>query len=427
MQLLRNWYMIQASPNDKGAQKMVFDDELMGQLIRFVSSHEVGHTIGLRHNFGSSSTVPVDSLRNKAWVEANGHTPSIMDYARFNYVAQPEDNIGRIGIFPRIGDYDKWAIEWGYKWLPDYKTAKEEVPYLQQLTTERLKNKRHWFGTEVNPDDPRSQNEDVGNDAMKASLYGIKNLQRIVPNLLTWTKQPNETYEGLDEIYSNVVGQFGRYMGHVAKNVGGIYETPKMTEEQGAVYEFTPKAIQKEAVSFLSSQLFTTPSWLINNEIFSRTGENPHTIIGIRQESILNRLISSGTMTKLFAMESSLGNNAYKATDLMDDLRRSIFSELVTRKATDVYRRNLQKMFVERIISLLPGGASPLSVGSFGITFQISPSLNIKNTDAYSILRGTLRTLRNDIRTAIPLTTDAMTKLHLQDLNDRITNILEPR
>jgi hypothetical protein len=427
MQLLRNWYMIQASPNDKGAQKMIFDDELMGQLIRFVSSHEVGHTIGLRHNFGSSSTVPVDSLRNKAWVEANGHTPSIMDYARFNYVAQPEDNISQSGLFPRIGDYDKWAIEWGYKWLPQYKTAQEEVAYLQQLTTQRLKNKRLWFGTEINPDDPRSQNEDLGNDAMKAGMYGIKNLQRIVPNLLTWTKQPNETYEGLDEIYSQVTGQFGRYMGHVAKNVGGIYETPKMVEQEGAVYEFTPKAVQKEAVNFLGQQLFATPTWLINNEIFSRTGDNPQTIIGVRQENVLNRLLSNGTMTKLFAMESALGNNAYKAIDLMDDLRRSIFSELTTRKATDVYRRNLQKMFVERIISLLPGGSSPLTLGGFGITFQITPSLNIKNTDAYSILKGTLRTLRNDIRTAIPLTTDTMTKLHLQDLNDRITAVLEPK
>jgi hypothetical protein len=428
MQLLRNWYFIQAAPNDKGAQKMIFDDELMGQLIRFVSSHEVGHTIGLRHNFGSSSTVPVDSLRNKAWVEANGHTPSIMDYARFNYVAQPEDNIGRNGIFPRIGDYDKWAIEWGYRWMPEYKTATEEVPALQKLTTERLKNKRLWFGTEQNPDDPRSQNEDLSNDAMKASLYGIKNLQRIVPNLINWTKQPNESYEGLEEMYSQVTGQFGRYMGHVAKNIGGIYETPKMTEQEGAVYEFTPKAVQKEAMNFLNAQLFTTPSWLINNEIFSRTGENPQIVIGNRQESILNRLISSTTMSKLFIAESTIGNNSYKAIDLMDDLRRSIFSELVTKKATDVYRRNLQKMFVERIISLLPGGASPLSLGgNFGVIFQITPSLNIKNTDAYSILKGTLRTLRTDIRTALPLTTDAMTKLHLQDLNDRITAILEPK
>jgi hypothetical protein len=427
MQLLRNWYLIQAAPSDKGAQKMLFDDELMGQLIRFVSSHEVGHTLGLRHNFGSSSTVPVDSLRNKKWVEANGHTPSIMDYARFNYVAQPEDNIDRVGLFPRIGDYDKWAIEWGYRWMPEYKNGEDEKSALNKLTTERLKNKRLWFGTEVNPDDPRSQNEDLGNDAMKAGSYGIKNLQRIVPNLINWTKQPNESYDGLDEMYSNVVSQYGRYMGHVAKNIGGVYETPKMSNEDGVVYEFTPRSIQKDAVNFLNQQLFTTPTWLINNDIMSRTGENPQVVIGNRQETVINRIVSANTFTKLFAMETTVGNNAYKPTELMDDLRRGIFSELYTRKATDLYRRNLQKIFVEKIISLLPGGTQPLSLGSIGIFFQITPSLNIKNTDAYSVLKGTLRTLRNDIRAAIPGTTDQMTKLHLQDLNERITDVLEKK
>lgn len=424
MSLLRNWYFIQTAAVDPGSRTMVFEDALMGELIRFVSSHEVGHTLGLRHNYGSSSTVPVDSLRNKKWVEANGHTPSIMDYARFNYVAQPEDNISRVGLFPRIGDYDKWAIEWGYRWMPEYKTAEAEVPVLQKLTTERLKNKRNWFGTETNPDDPRSQNEDLGNDAVKASGYGIKNLQRIVPNLINWTKQPNESYDGLDEMYNQVQTQFGRYMGHVAKNIGGIYETPKMTEQQGPVYEFTPKSVQKEAMTFLNQQLFTTPTWLINNDIFSRTGINSQIVIANRQEAVLNRIISAATMTKLFEAEAALGNSAYKATEVMDDLRRAIFSEVYAKKATDVYRRNLQKMFVERIISLLPG-APAASSGGLTITFQISPSLNIKNTDAYSILKGTLRTLRNDIKAALPLTTDNMTKLHLQDLSDRITDVLE--
>ncbi len=427
MSLLRNWYFIQTAAVDPGSRTMVFEDELMGQLIRFVSSHEVGHTLGLRHNYGSSSTVPVDSLRNKKWVEANGHTPSIMDYARFNYVAQPEDNISRPGLFPRIGDYDKWAIEWGYRWMPDYKTAEEEVLVLSKLTTERLKNKRLWFGTEQNPDDPRSQNEDLGNDAMKASTYGIKNLQRIVPNLINWTKQPNETYEGLDEMYTQVVSQFGRYMGHVAKNIGGVYETPKMVEQEGGVYEFVPKSVQKEAMSFLTQQLFTTPTWLINNDISSRTGENPQIIIGTRQESVLTRIISTNTLSKLFIAESTSGSNAYKATEVMDDLRRAIFSEVYTKKATDVYRRNLQKMFTERIISLLPSATPAPVTGGFGITFQITPSLSTKNTDTYSILKGTLRTLRTDIRTALPAVTDPMTKLHLQDLVDRITLVLEPK
>lgn len=422
MQLLRNWYFIQTAAVDTGARKMQFDDRLMGELIRFVSSHEVGHTLGLRHNYGSSSTVPVDSLRNKKWVEANGHTPSIMDYARFNYVAQPEDNISRSGLFPRIGDYDKWAIEWGYRWLPQFKTAEEEVAYLQQVTTERLKNKRLWFGTETNPDDPRSQNEDLGNDAMKASLYGIKNLQRIVPNLIQWTKEPNTSYEGLAEMYAQVVGQFGRYMGHVAKNIGGIYETPKMNDQPGVVYENTPRSIQKEAMIFLQQQLFTTPSWLINQDVFNRTGENPLLIISSRQEPIINRLVSTTTMNKLFAMEAANPATAYKAIDMMDDLRRGIFSELYNRRPTDMYRRNLQKLFTERVISLLPGQASAVSIG---ISFTITPSLNAKNTDAFSVLRGTLRTLRSDIRTALPLIADNATRLHLQDLADRISEAID--
>lgn len=426
MQLLHDWYFVQTAAVDTGARTMNFSDELMGQLIRFVSSHEVGHTLGLRHNFGSSSTVPVDSLRNKKWVEANGHTPSIMDYARFNYVAQPEDNIDRVGLFPRIGDYDKWAIEWGYRWLPQYKAAADEVPYLTKITTERLKNKRLWFGTEINPDDPRSQNEDLGDNAMKAGAYGIKNLQRIVPNLLNWTKVPTEGFASLDEMYTQIVTQFGRYLGHVAKNVGGIYETPKIVEQGSAVYEYTPKATQKEAVNFISQQLFTTPTWLINNDIFNRTGENPQIVIANRQETIINRLVNTNTFSKLYAMESALGNNAYKTTELMDDLRRAVFSEIYSKKATDVYRRNLQKMFVERIIGLLPS-ATPQSSGTGGITivFQVSPSLSVKNTDTYSILKGTLRTLRTDMRSALPGITDNITKLHLQDLIDRISQAID--
>jgi hypothetical protein len=242
MNLVRDWYFIQTAAVDPQARTMNFSDELMGQLIRFVSSHEVGHTLGLRHNWGSSSTVPVENLRNKAWVEANGHTPSIMDYARFNYIAQPEDNITEKGLFPRIGDYDKWAIEWGYRWMPQAKTPEEEVPILNKMTMEKLKDKRYWFGTESDPDDPRGQNEDLGDNAAKASAYGIMNLKRILVKLPEWTKEANKDYSSLGEMYGQLTSQFGRYMGHVAKTIGGIYTTPKMTEEPGVVVEFVPKA-----------------------------------------------------------------------------------------------------------------------------------------------------------------------------------------
>jgi hypothetical protein len=425
MQLLRNWYFIQASPNDKGAQKMIFDDELMGRLIRFVSAHEVGHTLGLRHNFGSSSTVPVDSLRNKNWLEKNRHTPSIMDYARFNYVAQPEDKLPRELLLPQIGDYDIWAIEWGYRWMPQYSTADEESIALKKITTEKLKNKRLWFGTETNPDDPRSQSEDLGNDAMKASLYGIKNLQRIVPNLIEWSRLPNEDYESLSEMYTQVVSQFGRYLGHVAKNIGGIYETPSMNEANSPVYEYTPKKTQQEAVKFISEQLFSTPKWLIQQDIFNKTGEDVLFIIGNRQENILNRLLNTGTLNKLYRTETALGTNAYKATDLLNDLRKAVFSEVYSRSSTDIYRRNLQKMYTEKLISLLPSqGSAGISVFSI---FSFTPGLAAKNQDTYSLIKGNLRLLRNDIKQALPLITDQMTKLHFQDLEDRINQALDPK
>src|SRR5258706_2302180 len=346
MQLIHDWYFIQTAAVDPKARKMKYDDELMGQLIRFVSSHEVGHTLDLRHNYGSSSTVPVEKLRDKAWVEANGHTPSIMDYARFNYVAQPEDNISEVGLFPRIGDYDKWAIEWGYKLFPEYKSPDAEKEHLNKWVIERLKDHRLWFGTETNPDDPRSQREQVGDDAMKGSMYGIKNLQPIVPHLMEWTKQPNEDYSNLNEMYTQVISQLTFYMGHVAKYVGGIMETPKMVEEQGPVYEIVPAAKQKEAVDFLNKQLFATPAWLINQDIFSRTNGNSLSIIGNLQDNVLSRLLSNRTLSKLVDAEVTQSSSAYKITEFLDDLKKGIWNELPGHKPIDAYRRNLQKSYI---------------------------------------------------------------------------------
>jgi hypothetical protein len=424
MELLRDWYLIQASPLDPGARKMVFDDELMGQLIRFVSSHEVGHTLGLRHNHGSSSTVPVENLRNKAWVEANGHTPSIMDYARFNYVAQPEDKIERAGIFPRIGDYDKWAIEWAYKQFYHFKSADDETTYLNKWVIEKLKDKRLWFGTETNPDDPRSQSEQVGDDAMKGSFYGVKNLQRIVPNLLEWTKMPNEDYSGLSKIYNQVAGQYSRYMGHVAKYVGGIMETPKKVEEQGPVYEIVSEAKQKEAVDFLNKQLFATPTWLINQDIFGKTGLSGLTTIGGLQDNILGRLLSGRTFTKLLEAEATLGSNAYQMTELLADLKKGIFTELSTRKPIEIYRRNLQKNYVNTLLNLIkPPSASSTSIGGF----TLSTTSSLDKTDAKSVIMGHLAALRAEINAAASGTADIMTKYHLQDLSKRIDNALNTK
>ncbi len=421
MSLLRNWYFVQTAAVDPGARKMTLDDELMGQLIRFVSSHEVGHTLGLRHNYGSSSSVPVENLRNKEWVEAHGHTPSIMDYARFNYVAQPEDNISRVGLFPRIGDYDTWAIEWGYKWLPQYKTPEAERAHLNTWTIEKLKDKRLWFGTETNPDDPRSQSEQVGDDAIKGSMYGIKNLQRIVPNLMQWTREPNEGYSNLSELYNQVTGQYNRYINHVAKYVGGIMETPKMVEEQGPIYEIVPEAKQKEAVDFINKNLFTTPTWLINQEIYGRTGQSGLTVVGSIQDNVLNRFLGNRTLNKLIDAEAALGNNAYQVTELLNDLKKGIWSELAARKPVDIYRRNLQKSYINSLANLV---SSTTSISIAGVTVT---STSPDKSDTKSVVRAHLASLRLEVNAAASAIADQMTKYHLQDVSRRIDNILNPR
>ena len=422
MLLLRNWYFIQASAIDPAARKTKFDDKLMGELIRFVSSHEVGHTLGLRHNFGSSATVPVEKLRDKKWVEANGHTPSIMDYARFNYVAQPEDNITAKGIFPRIGDYDKWAIEWGYKWLPQFKTPDAEEAYSNKTIIKRITAEpRLTFGTESDQNDPRNQSEDLGDNAMKASEYGIKNLKRIIAKMPEWTKTDNAGYDDLSTMYQEMLGQFSRYMGHVAKNIGGITNTPKTVEEKGTVFARTPYAIQKEAMDFFSRNLFTTPTWLVDQNILNNIGQNGTDIISAQQSGALRRLVNVYNISKLINAEVADGPSAYKVTDLFNDLNGAILTELKSNAEIDVYRRNLQKSYVDLLISIVApapsGNANPTGGRSM-------PSAN--STDASSIVKAQLREIVALTKSAAPAAT-GMSKYHLEDLTERIDAALKSK
>lgn len=413
MLLLRNWYMIQAGPNDKRAQKLQFDDELMGELIRFVSSHEVGHTLGLRHNFGSSATVPVEKLRDKAWVEANGHTPSIMDYARFNYVAQPEDNISDAGIFPRIGIYDKWAIEWGYRYLPEYKTPEDEIPSSNRDIIKKLNTDiRYTFGTETDPNDPRNQSEDLGDNSMLASEYGIKNLKRIVPNIIEWTSEPNKGYQEASNIYSQVVTQYNRYMGHVAKNIAGAYVTPVTVEQSTSAVEFVPASKQKEAVQFLNKNLFTTPTWLIDTNLFSKAGIDPIGRIEASQKVILTRLLSQATLSKMALDETYNGSSAYTSLNLFRDLQPVIWAELTNGKSVDIYKRNLQKNYVSLLIKLAGLEKGP----------QSSTSL----TETTSIARGHLTELNQKIKSAAS-SASGIKKYHFQELAAEIDKALSTK
>lgn len=413
MSLLRDWYMIQAGTIDEAARKMQLDDELMGQLIRFVSSHEVGHTLGLRHNFGSSHTVPVEKLRDKAWVEANGHTPSIMDYARFNYVAQPEDGITRAGIFPRIGIYDKWSIEWGYRWLPQFQTPEDEVAFSNQSIIKKLKTDvRYTFGTESDPNDPRNQSEDLGDDSMLASLYGIKNLKRIVPQILTWSYEPNKSYAGAGEIYSGVVSQFNRYLGHVTKNVAGIYSNSITVEQTDEIArEFVPANIQKRAIAFLNEQLFTTPEWLIDRQLMEKAKILPVNVICSLQSGVLARLINKNTLDKMSENEILNGKKAYTSAQMFNDLKKVIWSNL---GQSDIYKRNMQKAYVENLINLLDkkGNADKNASGK-------RPAYS----EAPAIAHGQLTELKR-LATSAASMTSGTAKGHYQNLITLIDNAL---
>ncbi|MDO5616102.1 MAG: zinc-dependent metalloprotease [Cruoricaptor ignavus] len=418
MSLLRNWYFIQASPNDPRARTMEFDDKLMGELIRFVSAHEVGHTLGLRHNFGSSSTVPVEKLRDKNWLKENGHTPSIMDYARFNYVAQPEDKVGDSGIMPRIGDYDDWAIEWGYRRFYQFDTPDAEKDFVNRWTIDKLKNPRLWFGTEINPYDPRSQSEQVGDNAMIASEYGIKNLTRIVENLPKWTATKNEGYENLSMMYDQVTGQFNRYLGHVSKYIGGVMETPKTIEQQGTVYEVVSKKEQKEALAFLQKNIFETPNWLLKNNIFDQTGKSPVDVVERLQRGVLTRILSTPVLHQLYQSET-ISNNGYPLVEYLQDLNNAIF----TGNTPDIYKRNLQRNYVGQLIGLLSmkNVASSSLRPTSGNVVRVS-----ENSDVVPLVRGTLNDLKNQLKTKAN-TSDKTKRYHYEDLVYKIEKALDPK
>lgn len=345
MNLLTKWYMVQCGAVDKRAQTMKFDDKLMGELIRFVSSHEVGHSLGLRHNMGASFATPVEKLRDKAWVEKNGHTASIMDYARFNYVAQPEDNISQKGLFPRINDYDKWAIKWGYQWRPEFKDEYEEKEKLMTETTNILKgNPRLWFGGEGRNEDPRAQTEDLSDNNVKASEYGIKNLKRVMQHLPQWTKEENDQYDDLVEMYKAVTDQFNRYMNHVAKNIGGRYINNMPGMEP---YAPVPAARQREALQYLGRNIFEAPEWLYPANILSKSGADAGTTQQQQQTNLLTRL-----MTPL--MLSNISTSDYAVNQYLDDLFAQVWtapksSSSFQQKA----RRQLQRSYVQNLNSLL--------------------------------------------------------------------------
>ena len=408
MTLVHDWYQVQAGAVDPRARKIKYDDELMGDLIRFVSSHEVGHTLGLRHNMGSSSQTPVEKLRDKEWVEAHGHTVSIMDYARFNYVAQPEDNITKAGLYPRINDYDKWAIEFGY--TPTYfKTAKEDHLYWNKVIIDRLSaNPRLWFGGEGRDEDPRALTEDLSDDAMVASSYGIANLQRTLPQIPEWNKEEADMFTNVSRMYSAVVSQFNRYLGHVSANIGGHYITNHSIEETSTVkYAPVPKDKQKRALDWLDDNLFHKPEWLVNVPYIWDLTDRPDSYLYTLVNNVVSptNLLSTSKLARLEQF-SLYDSSNYSPEEYLSDLSGKIFSELGKGSKVDSYRRYLQRRYITSALTVVASDAA-------------------KTSDVRTLLLAQLTDLQKKMAKA--KSSDKVTQAHWQALAKQIDDQLSAK
>ena len=423
MELQKNWYFIQASPLDVRAQTLPLPDSLMGRLVEYVVTHEIGHSIGFPHNMKSSSQYPVDSIRNRAFLQRmNGHVATLMDYSRFNYVAQPEDSIPPDLLIPKVGPYDVFAVKWGYTPIPAARTPDEEKPTLDQWA--RVQDQFPWlrFSTADATADPEDLTEAVGDaDAVRATTLGMKNLARVVAMIPAAAEKPGESYAEVATLYGEAVGQWGRYMNHVAAVVGGAYTQ----ERYGTGERFRPveKARQREAVRYLNTAAFQVPSMFLDASLLRRI-ENDGAVdrFRSRQASVVNALMNQSRLNRLVEFEALAGRSSevYTLADLMSDMRAGIWGELTQSSVrVTVYRRNLQRAF-------LSAADSRLNPGEAALTRANNPAPAPSASDVRGVLRAELQDLDRLAQQALPKAGDAMTRVHLRDLRTEIARILEP-
>ncbi len=428
MNLQRSWYFLQAGAVDPRAKTLPLPDDLMGKLIEFVCAHEVGHTLGLQHNMKSSSLYPAEKVRDKEWVKKMGHSPSIMDYSRFNYVAQPEDNIDVEDLIPRIGPYDIWAIQWAYTPIPDVQSAAAEQSTLNRWIREQEKTPWLRFSAgNAAGSDPGDNTEAVGDaDAIASTGYGIKNLQRVARNLLAaTTTKDGESYDDLAELYGRMLGQWVLELNHVAVIVGGVENQDKHVGQQGVIYTPVPKARQMAAVKFLQENAFATPRWAIDLEIVRRI-EPAGELNRIRnaQNSVLTNLLSSARFARLVEQEAQDGAKAYAPADFIADVRKGLWKE--TEQASpvvDAYRRNLQRAYLDLVNAKLNGPAQALPAGlpaAFAGMF-------LSSGDEKPMHRADLAALKASLTQSLGKTTDKATHAHFEGAIDQIGKILDPK
>ena len=412
MNLVTHWYFVQAGPLDARAKKLPLPDALMGELVRYVVAHEVGHTLGLPHNMKASSLYPFEKLRDPTWLKENGHTPTIMDYSRFNYVVQPEDGVPAADLIPKIGPYDLFAIKWGYQPIPGAASPDAEKKTLDEWA--RQQDQTPWlrFSTSNSAgSDPGELTEAVGDaDAIKATTLGLKNLERVSGMLLSATAKPGEPYDDLQLAYTRLLGQWVLEMNHVAAIVGGFDSQQKHGGQTGVRFTPIPKARQVAAVQFLGAHAFQTPAFLVKPEVLRRiepAGELDR--LRAAQQRVLGSLLSSARVLRLVEREAIDGAGAYAPTDFLADVRRGVWTELAGAAPVriDAFRRNVQRAWLETLAERVNGRQAA-------------------SDDARALFRQELRLADDALRTSAGRAADGMTRAHLADARALIQRALDP-